>query len=88
MRRVTEEQRRTINAVACLTLLHGRTPALGEIAEVLHITKEAVHARLHWLEKKDLWQPADIERTDDGRWGRLTGALTTSGLRSALGLPR
>jgi len=71
---VTDEQRRTVSTVACLTLLRGHSPSLTEIAEVLHVSKEAVFYRLHWLEKKGLWSKADR-------------SLTPLGLRSALGLP-
>ena len=74
LRGVTEEQRRTVSTLACLTLLLGHAPTLSEIAEVLHVTKEAVFYRLHWLEKKGLWCKADR-------------SITALGLRSALGLP-
>lgn len=75
LRGVTNEQRRTIQTLACLTLLHGRSPALGELAEVLGVSKPAAFYRLHWLEKKGLWCKA-------------SHSITTSGLLSALGLPR
>ncbi len=74
-RRVTEEQQRAIQVIACLTLLHGRPPELAELAEVWGITKPAVLHRLHWLEKKGLWRKADR-------------SVTEPGLRSALGLSR
>ncbi|MFL5520596.1 MAG: hypothetical protein ACJ8B6_06645 [Gemmatimonadales bacterium] len=70
---MTEEQQRAINIIACLTLLHGRPPALAEIAEVLGVTKVAVFKRLHWLEKKGLWRKEDR-------------SVTELGLRSSLGL--
>jgi DNA-binding IclR family transcriptional regulator len=71
---VTREQHRTIQTLACLTLLHRRPPALSELGAVLGISKQAAFYRLHWLEKKGLWR-----RTDR--------ALTAEGLSSALGLP-
>jgi DNA-binding MarR family transcriptional regulator len=72
-RRVTETQRQALSALACLQLLRGRAPTLGELAEVLQVSKPAAFYRLHWLEKKGLWQ----------RSGR---AITQAGLLSALGL--
>jgi Mn-dependent DtxR family transcriptional regulator len=70
---VTETQKRALSAIACLTLLRGRVPTLGELAEVLQISKPAACDRLHWLEKKGLWE----------RSGR---AITQAGLLSAIGL--
>jgi hypothetical protein len=78
VRRVTEQQRQTLGVLACLTLLHGRRPALGELADVLHVSKPAVLYRLHWLSKKGLCQRPHAR----ARW-----AITTPGLLSALGLP-
>jgi DNA-binding IclR family transcriptional regulator len=70
---VTEPQQHAIRVIACLTLLHGRAPELGELAEVLGISKPGAVHRLHWLEKKGLC-------SSSGR------ALTQLGLMSALGL--
>jgi Mn-dependent DtxR family transcriptional regulator len=70
---VTETQKRTLGVIACLTLLQGRVPTLRELAEVLHCSKPAVFDRLHWLEKKGLWQ--------------RPGSITPAGLHAALGLP-
>lgn len=61
-----------LSAVACLTLLHGRPPALSELGAVLGISKQAVFYRLHWLGKK-------------GLWSRPTRAITPAGLRCARG---
>lgn len=72
---MTEEQRRAMQVIACLTLLHGRPPTLSEIGEALGVTKEAVFYRLHWMEKK-------------GYWRKLDRAITEPGLRAALGLQR
>lgn len=74
VRAVTDEQRGTIQTLACLTLLHGHGPTLGELAEVLGVSKPAAFYRLHWLEKKGLWSKADR-------------SITAAGLLSALGLP-
>lgn len=54
-RGITTEQRRTLRIVTGLTLLQGRTPSLGDIADALHIRKPTAHERLYWLEKKGLW---------------------------------
>jgi hypothetical protein len=72
---VTEEQQRTIGAIACLTLLRGRPPVLRELAEAWGVSKWGAACRLHWLEKKGLWRKSDR-------------SLTELGLRSAVGLPR
>jgi DNA-binding IclR family transcriptional regulator len=72
-RRVTDEQQRAIQVLACLERLHGRPPELAEMAEVFGTSKPAVLHRLHWLEKKGLWRRD--ERT-----------VTELGLRAALGL--
>jgi hypothetical protein len=78
LRRVTETQRQTLGVLACLTLLHGRRPALDELVDVLRMSKPAVLHRLHWLSKKGLCQRPHPR----ARW-----AITTPGLLSALGLP-
>lgn len=78
LRRVTEGQRQTLVILACLTLLHGRRPALDELADVLRLRKPSVLNRLHWLSKKGLCQRPRA----GARWG-----ITTPGLLSALGLP-
>jgi hypothetical protein len=71
---VTEEQRRTIRILACLTLLSGHAPTLAEMALELGVTRVAVCLRLRWLEKKGLCE-------------RATRILTELGL-SAIGLSR
>ncbi len=70
--RVTEEQQHAIRVMACLTLLHGRAPALGELAAVWGISKPAVIHRLEWLDKK-------------GLCCRRARTLTEQGLRAAIG---
>lgn len=52
--------------MACLTLLHGRAPELGEIAAALGVTKAAASYRLQWLEKKGLCNRATREVTELG----------------------
>lgn len=74
IRAVTDEQRHTINALACLTLLRGRAPLVRELGAALGVSKQAASYRLHWLEKKGLWRREDR-------------SITTTGLLSALGLP-
>jgi len=69
---VTENQRRTLGAIACLTLLHGRSPTLSELGRVLRVTKQAADYRLHWLAKK-------------GLWSRTQRVITQAGLRCARG---
>jgi hypothetical protein len=66
VRAVTDEQRRAISVIACLTLLHRRPPALRELASVLEKTHVAVIHRLHWLEKKGLWRRGDRRVTELG----------------------
>lgn len=61
-----------LGAITCLTLLHGRPPTLGELAEVLSVSKPAVFYRLHWLAKK-------------GLWSRSSRAVTQAGFRCARG---
>ena len=58
MRRVTESQQQTLNAVACLTLLHGRAPTMRELGQALGVSHVAASYRLRWLEKKGLWRGA------------------------------
>jgi DNA-binding IclR family transcriptional regulator len=71
---VTESQRQTLVILACLTLLHGRRPALDELATVLRLRKPSVLNRLHWLSKKGLCQRPHSR----ARW-----AITTPGLAIA-----
>ena len=59
--------------VACLTLLHGREPTLGEIASALGCSKPAASKRLHYMAKKGLCE-------------REARSVTEFGLRSALGM--
>jgi hypothetical protein len=89
-RAVTDEQRRALNAVACLTLLHGRPPTLDELSEALGVAKDALCHRLHWLRKKGLWLSAERSREPDGRYpsGTPSGAITRLGLLAALGMSR
>lgn len=70
MRDLSAEQGRTLTIVACLTLLHGRSPTLRQLAGVLGCSRPAVHYRLHYLEKKGFWSarrwaltPAGLEAT-------------------------
>jgi predicted transcriptional regulator len=68
---VSSSQRRTLEVFLALRLLHRRAPTLMELARSLRVTRQAVHYRLHWLEKKGLWNGS----------GRT---ITEPGLRSAL----
>jgi hypothetical protein len=68
---VSHSQRKTLHALACLTLLHGRSPTLRELGHVFGCSKPAALYRLRWLEKKGL---CSAERR----------ALTETGLQSAL----
>lgn len=67
MRDLSPQQRRTLTVVACLTVLQGRVPTLRKIAAELGCNRAAAHYRLHYLEKKGLW--------NSKAW-----ALTTAGL--------
>jgi Mn-dependent DtxR family transcriptional regulator len=69
---VTAAQRHALSVIAWMTLLQGRAPTLGELAQELQIQKPSVFERLYWLEKKGLWQ--------------RPGSITRAGL-SAIGLP-
>ena len=90
VRGVTEEQRRVLGAIACLTLLHGRPPTLDELGSALGVAKDALCHRLHWLRKKGLWASAERFREADGRYPSATpsGAITRLGLLAALGMSR
>lgn len=65
-RRVTREQRRTLQTIAGLMLLRGDPPALGELAATLGISKPSAFERLHWMAKKGLLDPRSRAITPSG----------------------
>lgn len=66
MRDLSAEQGRTLKVVACLTLLHGRSPTLRQLASVLGCSRPAAHYRLHYLEKKGYWSAKRWAITESG----------------------
>jgi Mn-dependent DtxR family transcriptional regulator len=63
---VTREQRRSLQIIAGLTLIHGQAPALGELAAALHISKPSAFERLHWMAKKGLYCSTGRRLTPSG----------------------
>lgn len=55
-----------LQIVAGLTLLRGGAPALGELAQALHISKPSAFERLHWMAKKGLYCSASRRLTATG----------------------
>lgn len=66
MRDLSAEQGRTLTIVACLTLLHGKSPTLRQLASVLGCSRPAAHYRLHYLEKKGFWSARRWAITEAG----------------------
>ncbi len=62
----SSEQAHTLTVVACLTVLHGRSPTLRQLASVLGCSRPAVHYRLHYLEKKGFWNARQWALTPAG----------------------
>jgi DNA-binding transcriptional regulator LsrR (DeoR family) len=71
--RATRAQEQTLALIASMTLIRGRAPTQGELADALGITRQAAGERLAWMRKKGL------VRVRHDRWSRSSG-LTYAGV--------